>query len=198
LQINSDTVTQVKAEKILEEHSKISHYMMFRYSIRSELTRKYYERRLRIFFDHIQFEMEAQDMEKRFNDFVEYSKNNTNWTLNQIINFLQFQKQRVEIEQITASTLKNFVKSLKVLCDSADLELPWKKVIRGLPKGRQSANDRAPTINEIRKLIEYPDRRIKPIVYMHMLAVLFAVAALGARRFISSQQNMSFLGMREI
>jgi hypothetical protein len=72
---------------------------MFRYSIRSELTRKYYERRLRRFFDYIQFEIEAQSMEKRFNDFVEYSKNNINWTLNQIINFLQFHKKRVEIEQ---------------------------------------------------------------------------------------------------
>jgi hypothetical protein len=114
-------------------------------------------------------------MEKRFNDFVEHS--NINWTLNQIINFLQFQKQRVETEQITASTLKNFVKSLKVLCDSADLEVPWKKVIRGLPKGRQSANDRAPTINEIRKLIEYPDRRIKPIVYrlLYCICIVYIV-----------------------
>ena len=97
MQIKSDTVTQLKADKILEEHSQISHYMMFRYSIRSELTRKYYERRLRIFFDYIQFEIEAQDMEKRFNDFVEYSKNNINWTLNQIINFLQFQKQQLVV-----------------------------------------------------------------------------------------------------
>jgi len=37
-------------------------------------------------------------------------------------------------------------------------------VTRGLPKGRQAANDRAPTMEEIRKLAEYPDRRIKPIV----------------------------------
>jgi hypothetical protein len=30
-----------------EEHGPLSPYMMFKYSIRSELTRKYYERRLR-------------------------------------------------------------------------------------------------------------------------------------------------------
>ena len=39
----------------------------------------------------------------------------------------------------------------------------WKKITRGLPKGRKAADDRAPTIEEIRKIVEYPDRRIKPI-----------------------------------
>jgi hypothetical protein len=37
---------------------------------------------------------------------------------------------------------------------------------RGLPEDcRRWANDRAPTIEEIRKLVEYPDRRMKTIVY---------------------------------
>jgi DNA polymerase III gamma/tau subunit len=133
---------------------------MFKYSIRSDLTRKYYERRLRKFLDFIQFE-DAKDLEVRCNSFTERGKDNVNWVVNQIIGFLQFQKQRVESDQITASTLKNFVKSLKVFCDSADIDIPWKKITRGLPKGRQSANDRTPTIQEIHKLAEYPDRRIK-------------------------------------
>ncbi len=46
-----------------------------------------------------------------------------------------------------------------------DLLLNWKKISRMLPKRRNAANDRAPTIKELQKLIEYPDRRIKPIVY---------------------------------
>jgi integrase len=58
------------------------------------------------------------------------------------------------------------VKSLKAFCDSADLNIPWKKVTKGLPKARQSSNDRAPTVEEIRKIVDYPDRRIKPIVYI--------------------------------
>lgn len=101
----------------------------------------------------------------RCNNFTEHSKQNTSWALNQVIRFLQYQKERVEKGKITAGTLRNFVKSLKAFFDSADLNVPWKKVIKGLPKARQSSNDRAPTLEEIRKVVNYPDRRIKPIVY---------------------------------
>jgi hypothetical protein len=39
------------------------------------------------------------------------------------------------------------------------------KITRGLPKIRRHADDRAPTLEEIQQLCEYPDRRIKGIVY---------------------------------
>jgi hypothetical protein len=71
---------------------------------------------------------------------------------------------RVNRKEITAATLRNYVKSIKLFCDMADLQIPWKKITRGLPKERGYAADRAPTIEEIRKIIEYPDRRIKAIV----------------------------------
>ena len=32
----------------------------------------------------------------------------------------------------------------------------WKKITRGLPSRREIANDRAPTIEEIQKIIEIP------------------------------------------
>jgi hypothetical protein len=88
-----------------------------------------------------------------------------NWALNHFIRFLQFQKERVEKGEIVAGTLRNSVKSLKAFCDSADMDIPWKKVTKGLPKARQSSNDRAPTVEEVRRIVDYPDRRIKPIVY---------------------------------
>ena len=47
----------------------------------------------------------------------------------------------------------------------ADIPIPWKKITRGLPRGKKYADDRIPTLEEIRKLVEYPDRRIKAIVY---------------------------------
>jgi hypothetical protein len=43
-------------------------------------------------------------------------------------------------------------------------DIPWITLRKGLPRVRRSADDWAPTIEEIRKIIEYPDRRIKAIV----------------------------------
>ncbi len=141
-------------------------YKMFVFSIRSEVTRKYYERRLRHFFNHINFDVEnSKNIEVRCNNFSAKGKNDTNWAIEQVITFLHFQKERVHNGEITASTLRNFIKAIKLFCDSCDLNVPWKKLMKGLPRAIQAANDRAPTLEEIQKLIEYPDRRIKPVVY---------------------------------
>ena len=47
----------------------------------------------------------------------------------------------------------------------SEISKTWKKITRGLPKIRKHADDRAPTIEEIQKISEYLDRRIKAIVY---------------------------------
>jgi hypothetical protein len=159
----NDVLTKIISN---EGHNKeLTPYLMFKYAIKTEITRRYYERRLKKFFDFIEFEISDKEIEFMCNKFVEKSTDDINWALSQIIRFLQYQKERVENKEITSGTLKNFVKSLKVFCEMADISIPWKKITRGLPNARQSANDRAPTIEEIKKLLEYPDRRIKPIVY---------------------------------
>jgi hypothetical protein len=97
--------------------------------------------------------------------FVKKRLEKKEWALNQIISFLQFEKNRVEKGEITAATLSNFVKPIRLFCEMSDIEIPWKKITRGLARPREAANDRAPTIEEIQKLVEYPDRTIKSIVY---------------------------------
>jgi hypothetical protein len=42
---------------------------------------------------------------------------------------------------------------------------PWSKIKRGLLRGRHYADDRIPKLDEISKLVEYPDRRMKIIIY---------------------------------
>lgn len=66
------------------------------------------------------------------------SDNNSNskWLLNNILSFLQAQKERVE----RGATIHNFVKAIKLFCEMNDISISCKKSTRGLPKGRNSIN----------------------------------------------------------
>jgi hypothetical protein len=139
-------------------------YTMFVYAIRSPYTKESYFRRLRRFFDAIDF-CKGIRMEKRCNTFAYRARTDYNWAFSNILRFLHSQKERVERKEITGGTLRNYVKTIKMFCEVTDIIIPWKKITRGLPRGKRYADDRAPTIEEICKIIEYPDRRIKPIVY---------------------------------
>jgi hypothetical protein len=147
------------------EHSPQSNaYNIFVYAIRSKITRDYYLRRLKIFFNFIEL-LPNRPIEERCNLFAARATKNPSWAFESIIKFLQFQKDRVEKEEITGATLRNFIKPLKLFCEMSDIPIVWKKITRGLPKFRRHADDRAPTLEEVQKICEYPDRRIKAIVY---------------------------------
>jgi hypothetical protein len=140
-------------------------YSLFVFGIRTQITRDYYLRRLKTFFDFIKL-LPEETMEARCNYFAAIGIKDHDWTFTKIVSFLQFQKGRVERQEISAATLRNFVKSIKLFCEMSDVAVPWKKITRGLPKFRRFADDRAPTIEEIRRMIEYPDRRMKAIIYV--------------------------------
>lgn len=81
------------------------------------------------------------------------------------MSFLTEYKDRYDLREITGSTIRNYIKVVELLCEMNYIAIPWKKITRGLPKGRRWADDRAPSTDEIRRLCENPDRRIKPLVY---------------------------------
>lgn len=54
---------------------------MFKYTIKTKVTIKYYERRLKKFFDFIEFETTELSIEIRCYIFAVKSKINLNWTL---------------------------------------------------------------------------------------------------------------------
>jgi hypothetical protein len=146
-----------------QSNEKANAYSLFLYAVRSPLTRDYYLRRLRIFFNHINL-LPNDTMEDRCNLFAASGIKDPNWAFHCIIKFLQSQRERVEKAEITSATLRNYVKSIKLFCEMTDIPIAWKKITRGLPKSRRFADDRAPTLEEIQKICEYPDRRIKGIV----------------------------------
>lgn len=120
-------------------------------------TREKYLQRMGYFFDFLGIPKHGGTnnsknfVEQRFNAFGERAKEDVNWLTNNIVKYLQGHKQRVERKEITGSTLRNYIKPIKLFCEQMDIEIPWKRIIRGMPRGRRYANDRAPALEEIRK-----------------------------------------------
>jgi hypothetical protein len=137
-------------------------WTLYLYAMRSPATKEKYLMRLGKFLSFLNLQGRLED-KARF--FAGKGKCDSIWAFNSILEFLQMQKERFNRKEITAGTIRNYVKSIKLFCQMADVSIPWEKITRGLPKGRRYSDDRAPTVEEIRKLCEYPDRRIKPIVY---------------------------------
>ncbi|HET6590718.1 MAG TPA: hypothetical protein VFG45_11205 [Candidatus Nitrosocosmicus sp.] len=133
-------------------------------SLRSLQTREKYQGRMKIFFDFIETEGIGIE-EKSVNFAKEANIRGTDWAFNRIYAFISHLISRVEHKEIVGSTVQNYVKSIKLFCELADIQIPWKKLTRGLPKSKSYANDRIPTEDELYKLMEYPDRRLKAIIY---------------------------------
>jgi integrase len=80
--------------------------------------------------------------------------------------FIEYQKERVANGKIAANTISNYYKATKLFCEMNNIIINGKLLSKGIPSGKKAANDRSPTIEEVQKVIEYPDRRIKAIVYV--------------------------------
>ena len=96
--------------------------------------------------------------------FYKKAIENPQWLANKLVEFAQYQKQRAQKGELSESTIPNYFKVIKLFCVMNDIIVNWQKLKKGIPRGKHAAQERAPTIEEIQKLLEYPDRRIKPII----------------------------------
>ena len=72
-----------------------------------------------------------------------------------LVEFAQFQKQRAQKGEISESTIPNYFKAIKLFCVMNEIIVNWQKLNKGIPRGKNAAEDRAPTVIEIQKLFEY-------------------------------------------
>jgi hypothetical protein len=106
------------------------------------------------------------DINRQSRNLLKKAFEDPKWLENAIISFIQFQMRRVSRNEIVPTTISNYIKSLKTFLEMNDFltGINWRKIKRGLPLRKDAADDRPPTKEEIKKLEEYPDRRIKVIV----------------------------------
>jgi integrase len=155
------TIIKGESKRVLLE-TKSDPWALYLYAMKSPSTKEKYLLRLGKFLDFANLNGHLQD---RARVFAEMGTKDSIWAFNTILGFMQILKERVGRKEITAGTIRNYVKSIKLFCQMADIPIAWDKITRGLPRGRRYAEDRAPTLDEIKKLADYPDRRIKPVVY---------------------------------
>jgi hypothetical protein len=137
---------------------------LFMYRLRAPDTRRQYPARLKRFFDFSQ--IEGSDLEQQCQNFVKGAALDQKYAFELLVNFLEYMNAKARKKEIVFGTVNNYYKAVKSFLEMNSIILNWKLISSGLLPSRKSANDRAPTAEEMRKLVEYPDPRIKSIVYM--------------------------------
>src|SRR5215813_11697373 len=97
--------------------------------------------------------------------FIEIVKQKPEWIEDKLMDFITSQHQRVGRGEIKAITIRNYTKALKTFCKMNRIArlIRWDVISKGLPSGREPANDKAPTVEELKKLIG-DDLRLKVVV----------------------------------
>ena len=159
-------MSQIPPKTLLDQENPLA---MFMYALKAPESKRQYPKRLKVFLDFLtsKNELSHSDLENQCIEFMTKSQTNPKWANNKLMDFVLYQKERVYKNQIVYATIRNYLKTVKLFLEmNSDVPIVnWKRITKGLPSGKSAANDRAPTIEEIKKLVEYPDRRIKPIIY---------------------------------
>jgi integrase len=126
------------------------------------VTKQEYVRQLKVFFNFLQLQ---GNLDEQSRAFLTQARKDRIWAQDGLKYYIRAAKKRAEAGEIVESTIRNLYKPVRLFCSIHDIELSWKKITDIIPTGRRVANDRAPTVEEIQRLIAYPDRRIKPLVF---------------------------------
>ncbi len=93
--------------------------------MKAPMTTDRYQTRVAKFFDFAG--ISGTTLEEKARNFANRGKEDINWTFSNILKFVHFQKERVDRKEITGATVRNYVKSIKLFCEMADIPIPCSK-----------------------------------------------------------------------
>ncbi|MGH9995853.1 MAG: hypothetical protein ACRD4J_11535 [Nitrososphaeraceae archaeon] len=150
--VHSTTTNKKKVDRSLLQGEAIE---LFRSAIRNPRTRDPYERRLLSFLKDIRMDPDS---------FVSLAKSNPQKVEKILFNYINKQVERSERGEITPNTIRNPIKAFRLLLEMNDVTtINWKKIKRIVPRGRNYAIDRIPTIEEIKEIYVVCDIRGKAL-----------------------------------
>lgn len=127
--------------------------------LKSKGARRSYVRMLKRFFDSLGL---VGTLDEQTQEFITRAKRNPNWATTVIIKFLP--TDRLENGTMSQSTVANYVKPIKLLCEIYEVQLPWKKKILRFVPSTSPADDRCPSLEELLSLVKYNNPRVRSFV----------------------------------
>jgi predicted ATPase with chaperone activity len=82
------------SEKSAIEADDLDPWSLYIYAMKAPMTRDRYMTRLAKFFDFIDLELSTKEINYRARIFAHKGRENSNWVLNNILRFVQHQKER--------------------------------------------------------------------------------------------------------
>jgi len=124
------------------EYEILRPYDNFVYGLRVKETKRQYPHRLDIFMTFVGLQGTIQEKCDRLYEL----RNNPAILQTYLIRFINFQKQRIENKEIAEGTLHNYIKAIKLFFSMNDVIINWRRIGKGIPAERHSADIRIPTI----------------------------------------------------
>ena len=139
---------------------------LFLSMLNSPESKRQYPKRLQAFFNFLNIKGDISDQSSSFAKQYKHQDDDGEELEGRLLAFARYQKERVAKKEVSPSTVPNYFKAIKLFCQANRISknIEWKNVTKAMPRGFNAADDRAPTLEEIQKLLEFPDRRIKPLV----------------------------------
>ena len=151
-------------------------YQLFLDSIKSKETLRKYKKDLQSFLKIVPVKLYKNHLGKAprnrepstlANIFVKLSKKDPELAANVIATFIKNEKKVVDAGKLSANTLPNHIKPIKVLLDANRIPVHWKSLNKLLPRRETSSNDRAYTKTELQKMMQVaPDITDKLIIQL--------------------------------
>jgi integrase len=129
-----------------------------------------YPGRVKMLFDYLGLTIAGDEDYESFRkaavEFVRMVKENSEQVEDMLRDFITNQELRVQKGEIKRVTIVNYIKAVKSFCQMNRIArfIEWTLISKGLPSGRKPANDRAPTAEELVRLIGSDDLRLKLII----------------------------------
>ena len=116
-----------------------NHIARFVYALKSPETRRQYPQRLKVFLDFL--DTGSTKLDEQALQLLLNVKEDPRWFEDRFMDFIGFQLERVPRGEISESTIPNYYKATKLFLEMNDAatSINWKKICRGIPKGKQGS-----------------------------------------------------------